>query len=567
MNRLSIILPLFSVFLFVFSAKIVGQTEKELLAELTTEDEEAIKALVLYPEDTRLNILEATRHPEALIKIESIQTQTSTAFRELLESYPQSTQEMIWDLTRYPGLIDQLVATGGDSEARVKKVLKDFPDIIHERAENAVRYNYHELAEINTLNRNAESAFGSLLNEYPPRAQAAFQALIELPEVLEILTENIRFTVLVGDLYEKEPDWVIRQADSLALEVARENAQELEDWKTSLADNPEAMDELRSSAEEFAEEYGYDDDYYDYEDDDLYYDDDEVHVVHHYYYDYHYPYWFGYPYWYYYPRWRVYPYWYDWGFYLGPGRTMVVIGMPSFYFTHWYFYHPYHHYHYPHLSTHFVNHYYGHRSSASSVRSGVNDWRSRNREVITDDWLRDDGRLTSRFEEYGKFEADRAKYNRAHPDKTKSQAEYAERYAKRYPSLSKAAKERKSDGREISAEPRKNTEPKSQPRIDTEPRTRKTEPKVQPKTRTEPRTKVEPKTQPRTRTQPQPKVQPETRTTVPRVKKGTDLHRDTWERSAPKAKPRISQPKPRTTTPKTRKPSTRSKGTTKKRGG
>lgn len=555
MNRLSILLSLLVLFIVGLVPKTTAQTEKELLAQLVAEDESAIRALVLYPEETRLSILEATLHPEALIKLESIQSQTSTSFRELLEGYPQSTQEMIWDLTRYPDLVARLVEAGEGSESGVKRVLEDYPDVIHERAKSAAKYHYSELARISELDRSAQAAFQLLLDDYPPKTRVALRELIALPEVLSILTENIRLTVLIGDLYDKEPNWVIQQADSLSLVVARENAQELEDWKASLEENPEVMEEFAASAEAFAEEYGYDDDYYDYEDDDIYYDDDDVTIVHHYYYDYHYPYWFGYPYWYYYPRWRVYPYWYDWGFYWGPRRSVIVIGMPSFYYTHWYFYHPNHHYYYSNLSALFVNHYYGHRSQGSSITVGVTNWRSRNQEIVTDDWLRDDGRLSSRFREYGKFESERIKYNRAHPDKAQSQAQFAERHSKRYPTVSKAAEQKKAErGGNVKAQ----STPRTQP------------------TRTEPRTipRTEPKTVPRPRTQPEPRTQPTPRTqkpkaTVPRVKKGTDHHRSTWERSKPKSSPKVSAPKPHTSTPKIRKPRTSTpkskKGTTRKK--
>ena len=97
-----------------------AQSDKELLAQLVAEDQDAINALVLYPEDTRLSILEATQHPEALIKLESIQSQTKTAFQELMGNYSRSTQEMIWDLTRYPDLVHRLALASPNSNSAVK---------------------------------------------------------------------------------------------------------------------------------------------------------------------------------------------------------------------------------------------------------------------------------------------------------------------------------------------------------------------------------------------------------------------------------------------------------------
>ena len=398
-----------------------AQTEKELLAQLIAEDQDAINALVLYPENTRMAILEATLYPEALIKLESIQTQTSTAFQELLGDYSKDIQQMIWDLTRYPDLIHRLAKT--DGAAAVNNVLKDYPDVIHQRAKEASRNYHHRLVKIDNLYQSADSAFKTLLSNYAPKTQDALQHLIALPEVLTILTENIRLSILVGDLYQQDPQWIIRQADSLNLEVARQNAQEMEDWKQSLEDNPEAMEELQASTEAFAEEYGYDDEYYDWEEDDVYYDNEVREVVVRHYYEYSYPYWFSYPSWYYYPRWRPYPFWHDWGFYYSSPRVVVVIRLPSFYFTNWYFYHPHHHYYWPHLSSHFVHHYHGHRSFGSSITTGVTVWRSQNREIITDTWLKDERSLPKRFKEYGDFETARRKYNKKYPQKEISQEE------------------------------------------------------------------------------------------------------------------------------------------------
>ena len=197
---------------------------------------------------------------------------------------------------------------------------------------------HHQLLDdIDALENSAEDAFSAILEAYNEVTQANLRRLSELPEILTILTDNIRVTLLVGDLYAKEPEWVLHKADSLNLVVARQQAEELDDWKESLQNDPQAQDELLASAESFAKEFDYDDEYYDWDDEGWQSDEvtGEVIVRHHYYH--HYPYWFGYPHWYGYPCWRPNPYWYDWGFYIGPARSIVVVGLPSFHFTNWYF--------------------------------------------------------------------------------------------------------------------------------------------------------------------------------------------------------------------------------------
>ncbi len=512
--------------IFIGMQSLQAQIDRELLVDLNAEEEEAINALVLYPDETRMAILEASLHPEALVKLESIQATSRKAFQNIIDQYPQSTQEVVWDLTRYPGLIEQLVALEGASTREVNQALEAYPEIIHERAKVALRSYSWEMRAIHQLNLDAEVAFSNLLAQYGPKTKTALQQLVELPEVLSILTENIRLTVLVGDLYKKDPAWVLHKADSLNIVVAREQAQELEDWKAGLENDPQAMQQLKESAEAFGEEHGYYyEDYYDEPFDDVYYQDEPSREVHNYHY-YHYPYWFGYPHWYAYPRWRMYPYWYEWGFYFGSGHAAVIINLPSFYFTNWYFYHPYHHYRWSHLSAHFTQHYYTHRRHGSSITAGVTVWKNQNRTVVNDRFLRDDGRLSERYREFGKMEADRARYNRNHPKKQLNQIEFRQKNTDRYKALDQTSGQQRTirAGEERTRIP---TDVSKQPQRDT--KTRKVT--IPPK-QTEPRKRV---TVPRTK--------------IPTVKKGTEQHRSISERAKSTRTRTIKTAPPKTKAP------------------
>jgi hypothetical protein len=550
MKKLKNLNPLLIVFfIVVLSLNSFAQTDKEILKELATEEQEAVNALVLYPEDTRLSILNATQYPEALIKMENIQAQTSEAFKSLMQAYPKNTQEMVWDLTRYPDLITRLVATNQRSNAAVDQVLKDYPEVIHPRAREAVVDHFQLLVSVNELNQMAESAFTTLLDQYPLQARGHLRELIALPEVLTILMDNIRLTVLVGDLYKKEPVWLLHKIDSVSLVVARQNAEELEEWKESLENDPEALANLEASSNSFTDEYTYDDDeYYDYYLDDQYDDERSDKVIVNYY-NYHYPYWFGYPYWYEYPRWRVYPYWYDWGFYYSPQHTIIVVGMPSYHFTYWYFHHPYHHTYWPHLSTRFANHYYGHRNGTSSVTSSVATWRNQNKEIVTDAWLKDDGKLSTRFKEYGKFETEREKYNEKNPKKVVTQKEYATQNSKRYPELSKSIKENNKD--QVIQKAPKPTVP-IRPEVN--------QPKAKDAKVTKPKVYQVPPTRDVKKTVP---TKPPITRTVPKVNKAKDYHKNTWDKSkinrTQPTTPKVIRPQvkksptvPRKTSPKTK---------------
>jgi hypothetical protein len=539
-----------------------AQTDKELLAKVAAENQRAVDALVLYPAETRRDILEAALYPEALIKMESMQAETAAAFKKAVEGYPKETRELIWDLTRYPGLARNIVRESGGSKDGIERVLKAHPAEIHDKALRAGLEHFDLLRQIDLLNESAESAFKTILNAYPPKTQTALKSLLDLPEVLSLLTENIRLTILAGDLYRKEPNWTLFQADSLHRVVARRNAQELENWKKSLDENPQAKEEMTAAARTYADENGYKDDLYDEGGDDLYYEaqpEKPVQIVERHYY--HYPYWFGYPYWYDYPRWRPYPWWWDWGFYYGPGRSIVVIGLPSFHFTNWYFYHPWHHDRWYNLSGHFVRHYHLHQDSGGSISTGVTVWQRRHGTIIDGAWLKDDGRLQERFREYSRFEAGRVKFNRDNPSNQLEERDYLERNAGRYPEMSKlkppraiieqpvprprtAAPAREPDMREHPLPQAREPRPERRPEVEAQPdRGRKKQPELRP---AENRPEMKPARPPRIE--------------QPEINKGREHHENVSEREKVRENTEHHRaPAPKVTPPKTKEPQKREK--------
>ena len=109
--------------IILFAKSSLAQDEKELLAQIFEEDRTAIDALVLYPKETRLAILETATYPQALIKLQRIQQKTSAQFRSLIDDKSKATQQIIWDLTRYPDLVNQLVYDGSRKKKKIETKL------------------------------------------------------------------------------------------------------------------------------------------------------------------------------------------------------------------------------------------------------------------------------------------------------------------------------------------------------------------------------------------------------------------------------------------------------------
>lgn len=570
--------------LFLNSPAAYSQTDKALLRDLAEENKKSVEALALYPEDARLAILESSKYPEILVKMKNAQEKTSAAFRTLIEDYPRATQDVFFDLSRYPGLLTNLVASRNDRTA-MRKTLDVLPENQRDKAFDIADREMNTVVKITELLRTAQGAFDNMIAGYPAPAQDAFRHLLDLPEVIDILNEDLRFTVMVGDVYKDDPAWVIHKMDSLNLAVAREHADELENWKQSIENDPQAREELQTAAREYADEYGYTDEVYDIVNDDLYYEDNAERSVveRHYYYSY--PYWFGYPWWAPEPCWRPYPYWWYWGFY-PYYQTVVIVYMPSYHFMHWYFGNPHHHYAYNHLSAHFVNHYYGHRRSGTSISVGVNEWRNRNRTIVSDEWLSDKKRLPERLREYGRFEENREQYNAKNPGRAMTQEQYLEKNTRQYTDLVRSREQAQTEiQREQIDQDRQRSNwapsrepvqpaPARVPRTDMpeKPKTQPTPPARPPLDKTKPETpparppldKAKPATPPAPRSD-RPARQPVQR---PKIDEAKEYHRDKWQepkRTQPQTQP---APKPRTITPAPRKEAPKkTPDTLKKRGG
>ncbi|MCB0628331.1 MAG: DUF3300 domain-containing protein [Saprospiraceae bacterium] len=337
-----------------------SQGEKDLLKKLVEEDRSAVDAIVLYPEDIRTNIFIVATHPELLIKLSGMQEKTQLTFRNLIKDLSQEEQAKFYELTRYPGLIRDLAGESKRSNAEIEAFLINYPQEVHATALEVGRREYKTLQQIYQLNHTTKQAFDALILPYPERSQAAIRSLVNMPEILSILVDNIDLTILVGDVYKNDPAWVQTKARELNIEVARSQAEELEDYKKQLEEDPEAYQEMLDAAELYAK------------DNNISASQQQpqttVKVV------YSYPYWYGYPYWYTYPYWAPVPYYYHTGFYIGPGGAVIIVGLPSYHYVHWHYtYYPTLHVHlHAHYYRHYQRHPHGHGGFHAAVNVNIN---------------------------------------------------------------------------------------------------------------------------------------------------------------------------------------------------
>jgi hypothetical protein len=375
--------------------------QQEQLSQLTTDEErKAVEAIALYPENQRTAILEAAMHPEVLVRMQNLQNKSETEFQEILFPLTRADQENFYDLARSPQLIEDM-GSGNTKKSRTEmsEILSKYPKDMHESANEVNDKQFKTLLTVRDLFKKSNDKFEDLLLGYPPKTQQAYRTLLEVPEVLEILTDNMTTTVLLGDIYRRYPAQLNKELDALQVSVSAQKAREQEEWQKSLKENPEALAEYEQSAQQFAQEQGYDERVYQNQTGDSY-----TNVYVNYVWQ-PYPYWFGRPWWHAHRYWYPYPYWYHWGFYYGPGGGMVFMGLPSYGFMNWHFYNYANFYYYPHFTNVIITHC--HRSNTgSSMNSVVRDWENDVSRETPRDFLREDNNRVDRLREFGKFEMD-----------------------------------------------------------------------------------------------------------------------------------------------------------------
>ncbi len=323
---------LLGILLGLFSASGASALDPQLDSGGFREEDRAIaEEIAAFSAEERHAALIAAGHPEDLLEVQQIQSGSADDFGALIEGFPREDQEQIWDLVRYPGLVADLARGGAKSDAELDTIAKRYPEEIRSAIRSAGRERYATWVEVYALDLEAEQALSSVIAKHPAEVRSAFQRLRGQPDLMSLLVDNIGLATRLGAAYREDPTRVEARFDTLHQEVAARKSDEEKNWARELQD-PEAQEELRSAARQFAEDQGYD---LDDERDGSVIQTRVVHVDH-YVNSNPYPYWFGYPSWYDYPYWYPASVWSHVGFRFGGGSSFIQVGLPSPYFLGWY---------------------------------------------------------------------------------------------------------------------------------------------------------------------------------------------------------------------------------------
>jgi len=330
-----------------FSIHVKAQSDNQsALLQMIDEDRTTVDAIAGYDEKVQRDILQVAQTPEVLNRIEELQNRSKNQFRAIINDYGRDEQAAFYEMARYPSLISDLVRNGKPSNSEVNQIVLNYPEDIHETAKKYARRYFEVFIRIDQLNSEIDGAFQSYLEPYDSDTRESVNTLLAYPEIVSILVEDKDFTALLGAVYSEDPNWIERNLHRISKELAEQNQEDLDAYKTQIQNDPEAYNEMLDASEKFAKENN-----------EVRYVSSsapivEVNVVNSY------PYWFGYPYWYSNPYWRPRPVYYHTGFYRNNYGNIVFVGLPSYHFIHWQSYN--HPTLFPHLSYNYYSYYQNH---------------------------------------------------------------------------------------------------------------------------------------------------------------------------------------------------------------
>jgi hypothetical protein len=347
--------------LFLFTS-LIAQSQS-YPDSLKKDDEDIISSIAPYPADVRAAILNVSQYPQKIVKLERIQARTSQSFQDMIAEYPHEEQLKYYEISRYPDLVHQLVEGPPQTLQQVQPTLANYPKEVADAVSYLYPMHLADLKSMDKIFQSSQKALNKITEDLPGDVQADFNKIVSKPEVMNLLTERIDLVVSLGEAYKNDPKGVKEKLDALSSQINDQNAKDLADYKDKVANDPKMQEEMKKSAEDFASGTGQD-------------QQSQPTVVNNYYSSnyspYPYPYWFGYPYWYGYPMWYPMPLYYYTGFYIGAGGGVVVVGLPSHFYSGWFFSYGYRHY--PRYYNYCNNYYVAHRTfvTNNNVYRGFN---------------------------------------------------------------------------------------------------------------------------------------------------------------------------------------------------
>jgi len=221
-------------FSIILSTNLFCQNDEKIFDNLVSNDSSSVPSLFIYNDSVRTAVLIASTYPQGFVRLSEIQKTSSAAFLKTISKFNHSKQKQLWEITRYPGLTTLLIQNKDKSEKELGALIKHYPEKIISPAIYFAKKKYATLVDIANIHSEFEAHYKNVIIDFPDFVKHSFDILLNYPELLTILSENMKTTVTLGDLYKRNPQMIKRKVDSLNTEITKANGIEYEDWKKGI---------------------------------------------------------------------------------------------------------------------------------------------------------------------------------------------------------------------------------------------------------------------------------------------------------------------------------------------
>jgi hypothetical protein len=171
----------------------------------------SIAALFLYPPPLRQAMLTASTRPPILARLAILYADLETEKAAILDALLPGQRQALIRLGRHPSIVARLLDGS---------LPRKLPPRLRQDANHGHRHQ-DLLRQLDRLQRQNHDLATAAVESAPEASRAAFLALLRHPELIKTLDRNMRFTVLLGDAYGRDPFAVSLLLEDLSLYLAQ----------------------------------------------------------------------------------------------------------------------------------------------------------------------------------------------------------------------------------------------------------------------------------------------------------------------------------------------------------
>ena len=254
---LSVVMSLTVTLALIAATHVHAQDNRELLRSVMQDDSDFVDVLAMADSDVQTAWLITSSAGEAVARVSALQEQSQSQFTDLARTYSREIQTDMWNVSRYDALVER-IAKSSLTDADITAIVAGLPDDTQQSARRLAKQEPELFSKMNAIRMEFERKYSEIMRSYPDSVQRSMSVLRSTPEILALMNDNMRTTILFGDVYKRDAQAVRDALRERNLELVSKKANDVREWQSRVESDAEAKKELQQSAEAFAQEESFD---------------------------------------------------------------------------------------------------------------------------------------------------------------------------------------------------------------------------------------------------------------------------------------------------------------------